>query len=65
MKVSAVVAALLLLTLALSFGLVRLDIVDAGLLRLLPALMALIIAGSVGYVALRSRRRRLKQRGKK
>jgi hypothetical protein len=64
-KVSAFVVAVLLLTLAVSFGLVRMDVLDAATLRYLPEVFAIIIAGAVAIAAIRGGTKRSKARSKK
>ena len=64
MKVSAIVLAVLLAILGISFGLVRMDVVDADLLRFLPALVALVLAGAVAYAFLRARSKKSKPEAK-
>jgi len=63
MKVSAIVIAVLLATLGVSFGLVRMDIVDADLLRFLPAIVAIIVAGAVAFAFFCTRPKKSKTRG--
>lgn len=53
MKVSILIAGLLLVALAVPFALVRMDVLDAEILRFLPALLAVIVAGAFIITALR------------
>ena len=58
MKTTAVTAGVVLLVLALSYSLVRLDVVDAEILRFLPPLLAVVIAVAIISGVLRARRSR-------
>ena len=60
MKVSLLVAAALFLVLAVLYALVRLDVLDAEALRLVPAIVAVIVAVGLIYSATRSRQRKKK-----
>ena len=56
--------AVILITLALAFALVRTDIISADYLRLLPALIAAFVGISIGYSAIR-RRKKASPKGRK
>jgi hypothetical protein len=64
MRASAVVIALVLFVLAISFLLVRMDVLHAEWLRFLPAAMAIVVAGGIIVMALR-RKRAVQKQGKK
>lgn len=61
MKTSLAVAATLLLVFAAVFALVRMDLIDAGALRFLPAIAAIVIAA--GLVAPALAKKMQKRRG--
>lgn len=55
MKLVSLVLALVLALIALSFILVRSDILQAEYLRYLPSIIAIIVAGGVAFLAIRRR----------
>lgn len=56
MKTTVLTAGIVLLVLALSYSLVRLDILDAEFLRFLPPLLALVVAAAIIFGVLRAKR---------
>jgi hypothetical protein len=65
MRTTIVTAALVLLVLALMYSLVKLDMVDAEVLRFAPSIMAVVVACAIIYSAVSRRRSRSNAKRKK
>ena len=60
MKNTAIIVALVLITLAISFALVRMDVLDADTLRFLPAVLGVIVAGAFVFIGIQRGKTRAK-----